>query len=226
MARRRQYKKAKASSKKVFSNKQKTAISKIAKKVCTTEAETKFNQRVDTVYMPSDGTFKSWNLFSTFAQGTGDNQCLGNKIHWRGIKIHWDYRLYGDSLRGWFDTPVTLTMLIVETKHYSPFGITLNDIRDDTTASQTLWFPDNETKILYKKRKIFNAVKDGDRPVFTGSIWVKRNQALLFKDFANTKQLNKKNYYFVVYAVDKAPNLDNEMSGHFFFAWKNYFKDA
>jgi len=225
MARRRQYKKAKATSKKVFSNKQKTVISKLAKKACAKEAETKFNQRVDDVYLSGSSVFKSWNLFSEFTQGTTDNQVLGNKLHWRGIKIHWMYEPFGGSERQWFSTPVTINLLLIETKHFDVNGVVLADVRDSTSSNPQLWFPNNETKILYKKRKTFCPIKTGDKPINTGSIWLKRNQVLTFKDLGSTKQLNKMNYYFVCYA-DENDVIDGEKSGQFRFAWKNYFKDA
>lgn len=202
-------------------------IQKLAKKACIKESETKFQQQSDGVLIPYNSDFKSWNLFANFTHGTGDNQCIGSKIHWRGLKIHWEYVMYGDSVRGWFDTPVTFWFMLVETKKYDINGVVLDDVRDDTTNSVLRWFPNNETKILYKKKKIFNAVKDGDRPVFTGSIWLKRNQSIQFKDFPNTKQLNKKNYYFVVYAADRAVSTHPTFaSGQFYYSWKNYFKDA
>jgi hypothetical protein len=225
MARRRKYNKAKATSKKVFSPKQKTVISKIAKKACTKEAETKFNTRVDSVYLPGAGDFKSWNLFSDFSQGTSDNQVIGNKIHWRGIKIHWLFEPFGGSSRQWFDTPVTVTIWIVETDAYDANGIVLADIRDGISNNPLLFFTNNDTKILYKKTKVFRENKSSDRTTIPGSIWLKRNQSLTFRDLSFNKSLNKKNYYLCVSCNDNH-QLVGEQSGTFRYAWKNYYKDS
>lgn len=218
--------------KNVLSKKQAKAVQSIAKKVVANEEETKFFQYSNGVTYPSVTAMTSWNIFyQNVAQGDNNNQMTGDKIHWRGLKVKYFLTNYGGAIRGWLNTPFTVTFMLVATKAYQTTGsITLSDIRDDTNATFENYFVNNDTKILFKREIKMNQVKTGDKKHVTGSFWIKKNQKIQYKDFSASYQLaGEWQYYLVTYAWDDNINLITDppaSCGQLVFSYKNYFKDA
>lgn len=222
---RKPYRKRRVMKPKGFSSKQTKAIKTIAKKVALSTQETKFLQYDKNQVVPNGSGLVSFNLFYHGAnRGTGDNDIVGDRLTWRGIKIKYQVTSYGNPGRGWFDTPFKIHMMIIATKKYvASASLSLADIRDNTSTTITTFFPNKETQILAHRTVHVNGQKTGDRNTKLGSIWLKRNQVLTYKDFATDQQLTKQNYYLVLWGEDQHGLSD---TGTCYFTYKNYFKDA
>lgn len=224
-------KKARTAKRKVLSTKQVNAVKTIAKKVAQKEEETKFFNYSNGVTYPSITTPVSWNIFyHSVAQGNTNNTFEGDKINWRGIKVKWMLTNYGGAVRGYIDTPFTVTFMLVATKVYkSTTSLTLADIRDDNNSRPETYFVNNDTKILYKHEIKMNQVKAGDKRHITGNFFAKKNQMITFKDFdAGTHQLQGEwQYYLMAYAWDdNIGTYPADSCGQLIFSYKNYFKDS
>jgi len=220
--RRRTVKRGKKTKKVAFTTSNKTLVNTI-NKVINKGEETKFFQYSNAVN-PKTTDFTSYNLFyGGVTQGVGNNQMLGDKIHWRGIKIKYSLINY-QTTAGWFDTPFSVVMMIVSTiPYHTTTNLLLDEVRDDTNNALSRYFLNEQTTVHYKKVIKMSQNKGSDRKRINGTAWIKRNQIIKFKDFGTDYRLTNRNYYLVIYGFDEH-NIST--TGTFSFSYKNYFKDA
>lgn len=218
----------KAKGKKVLTDKQAKAVKSIAKKVTLQEEETKFFQGSGISY-PLIADLTSVNLFATNVnQGTNDNRFLGDSVTWRGLKVKYQLTNFYGAVPGWKDGPFSVVIMLIATKKYttSSTGLTLSDIRDDTSNLLSTYFLNNQTKVLFKRKISVNQLKAGEKRLISGDFWVRRNQKIHFKDFSASYELRDMNYYLVWYGFDEANVAVSTGVGQMQYAYKNYFKDS
>lgn len=216
----------------VMTAKQVKAVKKIAVAAVAKKEETKFF-KYQTEVEPPFGVPQSWNLFYYgVSRGTNENQIIGNKFNWRGIKIK--YRVQNLYLDGvtfvWHTQPLTFDIYIISTsKYYTNSNLALSELRNDTTTDINTFFFNENVKVHFKRTVTLNPSRlstdnnaNTTRQVKTGTIWVKKNQMLEYLDLDTTYDLKKGiNYYMVLHnrsAYQTKPNIN--------LAWQNYFKDS
>lgn len=212
--------------KKSLTKKQANAVKTIAKRVVSSEAETKYFPYTGSKGLTVD-QFTSWNLFyHGVSTGTTNNTLIGDKLEWRGIKIKYVVQNTTDGGTTWNPNPFTVHFMIIGTPVYKALTtLTPSEVCTDTSGYFGLGYLQPDAKMLFKKSITINAQSTTaltDKVLKSGSLWLSRRQKINYTDLIQDYKLTKMNYYFVTYC--EAAGSGNV--GYIDFTWQNYFKDS
>jgi hypothetical protein len=211
---------------KQLGKRQMSAVKKVVKSELKKDTELKYFRYLHSpTFAP--GAYSTYNLFyHGVSRGTDNNQCLGDKLRWKGIAIKYNIinGIYGTGSYVPSNQPIILDFYVLRApEYYATVNMPLSALHNDTTANASLWFLKSQIKVLTKKT-VKLTVNDVSNALTSknGRIWIRRDQTIEFQDLSVDHNLkNKLNYYLVVINRSMAGS-SIEMS----FAWQNYFVDA
>lgn len=232
---RRKYKKRSSKGKKALTKPQKSAVTKIVKKLTNKKIQTKFRVYESGSLQPKVNALTSFNIFYYMVQGTGQNNFVGEKVNWQGLRFQLIYNRPVD-----FAGEHILHVAVLGSRVYKTLtSLTSGEVLDPT-APNDLRFPRFDKVdgriLLHKAYKIPNAggwfkndvtpgVPNNGLDTFQKSFYLPmKGKEVKYNNWGASYDLEKENYY-VCYWVTANTATGNSI-GTIQFVMTNYYKDA
>lgn len=225
-AARRRYRRRKTTKSKT----KKASVNTLAvKKALLGLVETKYAMYSNTT-TPLANVLESYNLFfHGMAQGTGQHNFIGEKVHWKGITIK--YELFNLQSGNVATQPVVLNLWVLSVpKYVTTTSLAYTDVFEDISGqnlASEYYAPG--VKIHARKKITLRQNRSGEKIMTSGTIKLYRNQEVKYKDWSTNYELDgKRNYYFCIWGDTLEPTGTASLYAGLTvkFNWRNYFKDA